>query len=119
MAKVKLNPLIAAISGKMGDFYFRKSKKKGEVVLAACPKKPKKPSKAQKAHWDQLTEAADYATAALADPELYAYYEAQAAKQHLQPRNVAISDYFKGKNLLARKAKTSRAKKGVKNNGKG
>jgi hypothetical protein len=101
MTKVKLNSLIAEISGTMGDFYFRKGKKEGEVILAKRPGKSKKPSKAQKAHWDRFSEASDYATAALADPELYAHYEAEARKQDLLPRNVAMSDYLNGKNLLS------------------
>jgi len=102
MAKVKLPPFIDEISGKMGDFYFRKGKKDGEVILAKCPTKPKKPSKAQKAQWDRLSEASAYATAALADPELCAYYEAEARKLDLFPRNVAVQDYFKGRNLLSK-----------------
>jgi len=103
MAKVKLNAPFTEISGAMGDYVFKKGKKEGEVILAKRPRKPEKPSKAQKARWDLFTEAADYATAALADPELCAYYEAQAKKQDLQPRNVAMSDYLNGKNLLAKK----------------
>ena len=86
----------------MGDFYFRKGKKDGEVILATRPKKPKKPSKAQRAQWDHLREASAYATAALADPELRAHYEAEARKLDLLPRNVAVQDYFKGKNLLSK-----------------
>jgi len=85
----------------MGDFYFRKGKKEGEAILAKRPGKPTKPSKAQRAHWDRLSEASAYATAALADPELCAYYEAEARKLGLLPRNVAVQDYFKGKNLLS------------------
>jgi hypothetical protein len=41
MAKVKLTGLIVEISGTMGDFYFRKGKKEGEVILAKRPGKPK------------------------------------------------------------------------------
>ena len=69
MAKVKLPGLIVEISGTMGDYYFRKGKKKGEAILAKRPGKSKKPSKAQRAHWDRFTEASDYATLALADPD--------------------------------------------------
>jgi hypothetical protein len=102
MAKVKLNPPFIEISGAMGDFVFRKGKKEGEAILAKRPKKSKKPSKAQQDHWDRFTEASDYATLALADPEFCAHYEAEARKQDLQPRNVAMSDYLNGKNLLSK-----------------
>jgi hypothetical protein len=102
MAKIKLNGPFAEITGTMGDFYFRKGKKKGEVILAKRPGKSKKSSKAQRANWDRFSEASDYATLALADPELCAHYEAEARKQDLQPRNVAMADYLKGKNLLSK-----------------
>ena len=102
MAKVKLNGPFVEISGRMGDFVFKKGKKEGEAILAIRPKQPKHPSKAQRAHWDRFTEASDYATLALADPALYAHYEAEAQKQDLQPRNVAMADYLKGKNLLSK-----------------
>ena len=102
MAKIKLNGPFAEISGTMGDFVFRKGKKEGEVILAKRPRKSKKPSTAQQAQWDRFTVAAAYATLALADPELCAHYEAEAAKQDLQPRNVAMSDYLTGKNLLSK-----------------
>ena len=113
MAKVKLKAPFTEISGKMGDFVFKKGKKEGEVILAKRPRKSKKPSKAQQAQWDRFTAVASYATAAfakhpraklsgMADPDLCAYYEAEAAKQDLQPRNVAMSDYLNGKNLLAK-----------------
>ena len=52
--------------------------------------------------WDRFTEASDDATLALADPEICAHYEAEARKQDLQPRNVAMADYIKGKNLLSK-----------------
>jgi hypothetical protein len=102
MAKVKLNSPFAEISGAVGDFVFRKGKKEGEAILAKRPRKPKKPSKAQQAQWDRFTVAAAYATLALADPELCAYYEAEARKLDLQPRNVAMTDYLSGKNLLSK-----------------
>jgi|GEM_PF-6702220 hypothetical protein len=73
MTKVKLAPFIEELSGTMGDFYFRRTKKKGEAVLAKRPRKPKRPSTAQQAHWDRFTDAAAYATAALANPELSMY----------------------------------------------
>ena len=97
MTKVKLASFIEELSGTMGDFYFRKGKKKGEVILAKRPGKAKKPSKAQQDQWDRFTEASDYATLALADPELCAHYEAKARKLNMQPRNVAMSDYLTGK----------------------
>lgn len=103
MAKVKLRAPFTEISGKMGNFYFRKTKKEGEAVLALCPGKPKKPSKAQSAQWDRFREAAAYARAAKENPDVWAYYQAEAERMDRQPHLVARTDYLTGKNLLARK----------------
>ena len=86
--KAKRVPDRVAVS----DYY------KGKNLLS------KKPCQAQKAHWDRFTEAANYAIAALADPDLCAYYEAEAARcaQNLQPRNVAMADYLNGKSLFSK-----------------
>jgi hypothetical protein len=102
MAKVKLVPFIAEISGTMGDFVFKKGKKEGEAILAKRPKKPKKPSKAQQAQWDRFTEASAYAREAKADPEVWAYYEAEAQKLDMQSHILAMTDYLNGKNLLSK-----------------
>ena len=102
MPKGKLYPFIAEISGTLGDVVIKKSKVKGEAIVAKRPKKPRKPSKAQQAPWDRITEAAAYAAAALADPELGAYYEAEAEKLDMQLPNVAIADYLNGKNLITK-----------------
>ena len=103
MAKAKLDPMFVAISGTMGDFVFRKSKK-GEVIIARRPKKSNaEPSEAQKANRQRFHEAAKYAKAALADPDVRAIYEEMAAKQGTGAYAAARSDYFNGNNLLAKK----------------
>jgi hypothetical protein len=74
------------------------------AVLTLCPGKLKKPGKAQKAQWDRFREAAAYATgAAEEDPEVWAYYRAEAERLDRQPHLVARTDYLTRKNLLARK----------------
>ena len=78
------------------------NKKEGKAGLSRPTKKTKKPSKAQQAEWDRIVEAASYAAAALTDPKLCAYYEAEARKLDMQPRNVAIADFLDGKNLLSK-----------------
>jgi hypothetical protein len=102
MAKVKLNGPFAEISGSMGDFVFRKGKKEGEAILAKRPKKSTKPSKAQQAQWDRFTEASVYAREAKANPEVWAYYEAEAQKLGLQTHIAAMTGYLNGKNLLSK-----------------
>jgi hypothetical protein len=38
----------------------------------------------------------------MADPDVRAIYEKMAAKTKMTPRNLAISDFFDGKNLLSK-----------------
>ncbi len=42
MARVELMPGIESISGRMGDFVFRTSKKTGKVYVHLMPRKEKK-----------------------------------------------------------------------------
>jgi hypothetical protein len=44
-----------------------------------------------------------YAKAALADPKVRAVYEKRAAKEQRVPYRMALSDYFKGKDLFSKK----------------
>jgi hypothetical protein len=79
-----------------------KNKQEGEAGLSSPTQRLRKPSKAQQEEWDRIIEAASYAAAALADPELRTYYEAQAKKLKMQARHVVIADFLNGKNLLAK-----------------
>ena len=66
MAKIKLDPLFAEISGTLGDIVFRTSKK-GEAIIARRPRNSNaKPSEAQKAQRQRFTLANAYAKAAIA-----------------------------------------------------
>jgi hypothetical protein len=49
-----------------------------------------------------MGQANEYATAAMADPDVRAIYEKRAAKEHRVPYRLAVSDYYKGKNLLSK-----------------
>lgn len=60
-------------------------------------------SKAQKGHRERFKLATEYAQAAMAEPELRSIYEDMAAKEHKGPYAMALSDYFRGNNLLAKK----------------
>ena len=103
MAKVKLDPLFVSISGTMGGFVFKKSRK-GEAIVARRPAKSKaEPSPAQKAQRERFKLANAYAKAVLADPVLRAVYEEIAAEEGLSVFAAARADYFKGKASLAGK----------------
>jgi hypothetical protein len=60
-------------------------------------------SKTQWAQRERFALASDYAKAALAEPKVQAAYQKRAKRLHKRPRDLAISDYFKGKNLLLKK----------------
>jgi hypothetical protein len=60
-------------------------------------------SKAQWAQRERFALASDYAKAALAEPKVRAAYQKKAKRLHKRPRDLAISDYFKGKNLLSKR----------------
>jgi hypothetical protein len=100
MAKVTLSPLVKDIRGKLGDAVFRRTHT-GKVILSKVPDMSKvKWSKAQKAHRKRFKAAVAYAKAAMAEPKVRAKYEKKAARQNKRPFDLAVSDYFKGTDLL-------------------
>jgi hypothetical protein len=102
MAKIKLDPLFAEISGTLGDLVFKKSRN-GEAIVSRRPRKSNtEPSPAQKAQRERFRLAAAYARAALADPEVGASYRERAAKEGMSPFALARADYFAGYDLLSK-----------------
>jgi hypothetical protein len=100
MAKVILDPMLTAIHGRSGNLVFRRSRN-GDVYTMKLPDMSKvKWSEAQKGHRERFKEAIAYAKAAMAEPTVRAQYEKIAAKKGGSPFFVAVSDYFKGNNLL-------------------
>jgi len=103
MPKVRLHSLIEEIRGTLYDVVFKRAPN-GEMIIAKRPDMSEvKWSKAQKAQRARIGEASTVVKAALADPKVRARYERKAKKQGKRARDLAMSDYFKGKNLLARK----------------
>ena len=100
MAKVTLNPIITEMHGRTGNMVFRRSRTGDIYVIKRADMSKVKWSKAQKAHRQRFKEATAYAKAAMARPKIRAIYEQTAAKQGRSPFFVAVSDYFKGNNLL-------------------
>jgi hypothetical protein len=99
MVKVILNPGLRALSGTMGDWTYRRMY--GKQTLMKTPDMSKvKWSKAQEEHRKRFRKAVFYAKRAMADPTARTHYEKIAKKTGRQPFRLAISDYFKGKDLL-------------------
>ena len=103
MAKVTFRPTIKRIRGKMGNAVFRLSHT-GELSMTKVPDMSNvKWSKAQKAHRQRFKKAVTYAKAAMAEPKVRVLYEKMAAKKGKRPFDMAVSDYFKGNDLISNK----------------
>ena len=109
MAKVILQPgnkgnvLIKGIRGKVGDVVFRQSPN-GDIIISKAPDMSAVVwSPAQQEHRQRFKAAIAYAKAAMAHPDVHALYEKRATAGNRRPFQVAVSDYFKGVDLLSRK----------------
>jgi hypothetical protein len=103
MPKVRFNPLIEEIEGTLYDVVFKKSPK-GNIIITKRPDMTGVEwSEAQQTQRQRFAQANAYAKAAMADPKARAIYVRRAKRAHRSPFRVAFSDYFAGKNLLAKK----------------
>jgi hypothetical protein len=103
MAKVRLHPLIEEINGTLFDVVFKRSPN-GDMIVSRRPDMSNVEwSPAQKAHRERFKQATAYARAALAEPKLRLRYENRAKRQGKRAWDVAMGDYFSGKDLLAKK----------------
>jgi len=103
MAKIILNPIIERAQGKMGNIVFRRSHT-GEMSITKLPDMSKvKWSASQQTHRQRFKLAVAYAKAAMAEPAVRAVYVATAAQKNKRPFDMAVSDYFKGNDLLSKK----------------
>ena len=103
MPRVRLKPMFDEIHGTMYDVVLKKTRKGNTIVTNKPNMSNVTWSPAQKAQRDKMRKANRYAKAALADPQVGPIYQARAAKEDRVPYYVAVSDYFKGKNLLKKK----------------
>ncbi len=101
MAKIALNPIIQSAQGKMGNVVLRRSHSGEMTLIKLADMSNVKWSDAQQTHRQRFKEAVAYAKAAMAKPKVRAAYEKSAAEGHKRPFDLAVSDYFKGRNLLS------------------
>jgi hypothetical protein len=100
MPKVKFQPAILEIRGTMYDVVFKKSPQ-GKMIVTKRPDMSNVEwSPAQKAQRQRFKEAAAYAKAVLAEPQVRLCYERKAKEQNKRTWDLAVSDYFKGNDLL-------------------
>ena len=103
MAKVTLCAPFKGIRGSLGGLVFRLYPN-GETIVSKYPDMSNVTwSPAQEEHRRRFKRAIVYAKSAMADPDVRAEYEKQAAEQNRQPFRVAVSDYLKGNDLLSGK----------------
>lgn len=100
MQKVRLKYAIQDIQGTLFEVVFRRSPQ-GKTITT--PKPDMSNEAWSEAHRERFSQASEYAKAALADPKVRAKYERRAKKQNKRPRELAVSDFFKGKDLVAGK----------------
>ena len=100
MAKVKLNPMLKEVHGKLGNIVFRRSITGEMTAIKLADMSNVEWSDKQKAHREKFKQAVAYAKAAIAEPQVRQHYEKEATKQSKRPFDLAVSDYFKGRNLL-------------------
>ncbi|HLO28688.1 MAG TPA: hypothetical protein VK249_06120 [Anaerolineales bacterium] len=100
MTKVKLNPALVEIRGMMAGIVYRI--RYGKQTMSKPPNMKKvKWSKAQREHRRRFRLAVSYAHRAMADARVSAIYRREAKQKDKRPFDLAVSDYFKGRNLLA------------------
>lgn len=99
--KIKLNPFLKEVRGKIGNTVFRLCHT-GELQIAARPDMSRvKWSEAQKAHRKRFRYAVDYAKFCMKIPELRAYYLEMAHEQGTnRPFDEAVRHYFMGRDLI-------------------
>ena len=103
MAKMKLDPLFVKLSGIMGEFVFKKSKR-GEAIVSRRPRKSNtRPSEAQKANRERFKLAIAYARAAIAN----------AAQSSGSPRSEAEWDGRPGRSGCLRRNSGERGQRRV------
>jgi hypothetical protein len=93
MAKVKLNPILEGLHGKLGELVFRRYA--DEVVVARAPDTGNaEPTPAQAAHRERFRLAVLYGKAVLADPETKTLYETTAKAKGTPAFALAVGDFL-------------------------
>jgi len=93
MAKVKLNPILEQVSGKVGDLVFKRYGDK-VIITQKADRSGVEPSEAQLAHQARFRQAALYGKMVMADPETKALYEEAAAAKGKPVFSLTVADFF-------------------------
>ena len=100
MAIVKLNPILKQVRGQLGEAVFRRSHN-GKISMMRKPDMSNVVwSEKQIAHRERFRQAVAYARAAMADPQISDRYRLAAERVGQRPFDLAVSDFFKGRDML-------------------
>jgi len=93
MAKVKLNPVLEQIRGKVGDLVFKRYH--DEVIMSRLPDVGERtPTPGQAAHRQQFKLAVLYGRTVVADVEKKAIYEAAAKEKGISAFALTVGDFL-------------------------
>ena len=99
MAKIRLNPALQEIHGMLAGIVYRM--RYGKQTASKAPDMSKvKWSPAQVEHRRRFRLAVAYAHTAMAKPDVRAVYEQEARRKDKRPFDLAVSDYFRGRDLV-------------------
>jgi len=93
MAKVKLNPILEQISGKVGDLVFRRYGDR-TVISQKPDTEGREWTEAQLAHRARFRQAALYGKMVMADPETKALYDDAADAKGKPVFSLTVADFF-------------------------
>ena len=100
MAIVELDPVFTAAYGSLGNSVLRRTPSGKTSLIKRADMSKVEWSEAQGAHRRRFKRANAYARAAMAEPSVCEHYQKLAAKRGKRAYNLAVSDFFKGINLL-------------------
>ena len=93
MAKVKLNPVLENIRGKIGDLVFKRYR--DEVVITRAPESgDRTPTPAQAAQQERFKLAVLYGNMVIADPEKRAIYASAAGRKGVPVFALTVGDFL-------------------------
>jgi hypothetical protein len=92
MARVRLNSFLNGVSGKLGNYAFRRHR--GRTVMQRLPRCALLRSHGQRQTSRTFRGGADFALVVRANPTLYALYREFGRRKKLSYRHMAISDAF-------------------------
>jgi hypothetical protein len=100
MAIIELDPAFKTVYGGLGNSVLRRTPSGKTSLIKRADMSNVEWSEAQGKHRRRFKQATAYARAAMAEPSVCEQYRKMAAKRKKRAFNLAVSDYFKGIELL-------------------